>query len=306
MSGTQQNEKLPEPLQRDSVEAMMIKQGIWERLWKQNEHFMAVLVGREGSGKSLTGIKIARTVEPTFTADRVMFDPVNFLEHLQRWKANNETQGKMVVIDEAGVGVGVRTWYDKDQILLNQVLQIIRDENMGVIFTIPRLEGLDSQVEGRLHAFLEMTQKRDGEWAKFKWLDWDPTRDGRNKVYREYPTRTVDGIDQEIKRLCVSPPSGEIVEKYQQQKSAFQDEQYQNAIDEMEDDIEDEKTVKEIAMEISDGNLASYVDRHNQNNKPYINQRLICADYELSQNDGKVVKDLLNRQFSEEMLEEYA
>lgn len=296
----------PAPLQADTIEARLIKDRVWDRMWIDNEHFMGVLVGREGSGKSLTGMKIAEVCDPSFNADRVMFDPKNFLERLQDWKENNETQGKMVVIDEAGVGVGVRSWYEKDQILLNQVLQLIRDENMGVIFTLPRLEELDSQTEGRLHAFMEMAAKKPDKWAKVKYLDWDPTRDGRNEAYREYPTMTVNGTRQSIKRITLSPPSDEIIEPYEKRKDTFQSEQYQNAIDEMEDDVEDEMSVKEVAMEIADGSIGDYVARHSQNNTPYINDNLIRIDYELSQNDAQAVKDLLQRQFSESQLESYA
>lgn len=296
----------PEPLQKDTVEARMIKQKVWDRMWLHNEHFMGVLVGREGSGKSWTGIKIAEVCDPTFEGWRVMFDPASFLKQLQEWKENNNTKGKMVVIDEAGVGVGVRSWYDKDQILLNQVLQLIRSENMGVIFTIPRLEELDSQTEGRLHAYMEMTDINRGTWAEFKYLNWDPTRDGRNKIYREYPKMRVNGHQRKIKRLKVGPPSPDVTEPYERRKGEFQAEQYQEAIDEMQDDVDDEMTVKEVAMEIADGDVENYASRHSQNNTPYINQNLIRADYELSQNDAQAVKDLLGRQFTEEQLEEYA
>lgn len=306
MSKATTPEAVPDPLQTNTVEARLLKQKVWRRMWRQNEHFMCVIVGREGSGKSHTGIKIAETVDPTFTADRVMFDPVEFLKHLKGWKENNETQGKMVVIDEAGVGVGVRTWYEKSQVRLNQVLQIIRDENMGVIFTLPRLEELDSQTQGRLHAYLEMMEKNIGEYVKLKWLNWDPTRDGRNKIYREYPELRIGGHTRPVKRLTLSPPSVEIVEAYEQRKDAFQAREYADAIDEMQDDVDDEQSVRDIAMEIADGALTDYVDRHNQNNTPYINDRLIRADYEISQNDAKAVKDLLKRQFDTEVLEDYA
>lgn len=297
---------VPEPLQRDSVEAKLIKEEVWDRMWVNNEHFMGVIVGREGSGKSHTGIKVAESVDPTFDADRVMFDPVSFLKKLQRWKEQNETQGKVVVIDESGVGVGVRSWYNKDQIRLNQVLQIIRSENMGVIFTLPRLEELDSQTEGRFHAFVEMTEKKDGDWVKMKWLDWDPTRDGRNKIYREYPEHQVNGFSQKIRRLCVSPPSEDVVEAYERRKDEFQAEQYDEAIDEMEEDVEDEKSVKEVSMEIADGRLSEFVSRHSQNKNPFINKDLIRAEYDMSLSDAKAVKSLLDRQFSPEALEEHA
>jgi hypothetical protein len=116
----------------------------------------------------------------------------------------------------------------------------------------------------------------------------------------------VNGYKRTVKRLKIGPPSPEIVEPYEERKAEFQNEQYQNAIDEMEDDVDDEKTVKEIAMEVADGSIAEYVSRHSQNKTPYINQNLIRADYELSQNDAQAVKDLLGRQFTEEQLEEYA
>jgi hypothetical protein len=297
----------PKPLQQNTVEARIIKQKVWDRMWRKDEHFMGVIVGREGSGKSHTGIKIAEVADPTFTAERVMFDPVNFLKKLKKWKENNNTQGKMVVIDEAGVGVGVRTWYDKAQVRLNQVLQIIRDENMGVIFTLPRLEELDSQTQGRLHAYIELTDKEQDEWVKMKWLNWDPTRDGRNKIYREYPKLRVNGVQRQIKRLCVSPPSEDIIADYKQRKNEFQAREYEDAIDEMEDDVEDEKSVKEIAMDIvgDDKSLASVVSQHSQNKQAYINKNIIRAEYELSHSDAQAVKSLLDQRFDSEELEEY-
>lgn len=305
MSKTESQPTPPEPLQGDSIEARVLKQKVWDRLWLNNEHFMGVLVGREGSGKSWTGIKIAEVCDPTFEGWRVMFDPASFLEQLQEWKANNETKGKMVVIDEAGVGVGVRSWYDKDQILLNQVLQLIRSENMGVIFTLPRLEELDSQTEGRLHSFMQMRDIDRGDWAKFSYFNWSPTRDGRNDTYKKYPRMKVNGYKRKVKRLKVRPPSMDVVEPYEERKNTFQNQQYQEALDEMEDDADDERTVKEIAMDIADGQIDQYVSEHSQNKTPYINQNLIRADHELSQNDAQVVKDLLNRQFTEERLAQY-
>jgi hypothetical protein len=267
---------------------------------------MAAVVGREGSGKSYTGVKIAESVDPTFNADRIMFDPPELLRNLQKWKQAGETQGKMVVADEAGVGVGVRTWYEADQILFNKVLQVIRDENMGIIFTLPRLTELDSQTRGRLHAFIEMTDKEDGEWAEFKWLNWSPTRDERDKIYRNYSEMKIEGVKRPVKRLRVSPPSSEIIDDYSRAKDEFQSSLYAEALDEMEDDVDDEKSVKDIAVDLADGNISAVVSRHSQNNQPYINKDLIRAEFGLSHADAKGVKSLLERQFDTAELEELA
>jgi len=288
----------PEPLQRDSIEARVVKQKIWQRMWRDNQHFMGAIVGREGSGKSWTALKLAEAADPSFHAERVMFEPQTFLERLQEWKENDETKGKMVVADEAGVGLGVRTWYQKDQILFNQVLQIIRDENMGIIFTLPRLNELDSQARGRLHAFMKMVDKENGEWARFKYLNWKPTRDERDEVYRSYPQMRVNGVEQKVKYLSVGPPSMELVEAYSERKSRFQTEIYQEAIDEMEDSDEEEQTPKDVAGEIESGGLDVVVAEHGNTGEPYISKELIQAEFDVSKSDARAVKALLDKRFN--------
>lgn len=287
--------RTPEPLRKDSVEARIIKQKVWNRMWRDNEHFMAAVVGREGSGKSYTALKIAEVADPTFDADRVMFSPKAFLERLKEWKANGETQGKVVVADEAGVGVGVRTWHDKDQILFNQVLQVIRDENMTMLFTIPRLTELDSQTRGRLHALLEMTDKENGEWAELKWLNWDPTRDERDKTYRHYPKLKVNGWKRKVKRLRFGPPSEDLVEEYSRRKDEFQEELYDEAIDEMEDDDEEEISAKEVAETIKDEKrLPDVVSYHNGHHKWQIDKDLIRTEFDISHSKAQTAKKLLS------------
>jgi len=108
-----------------------------------------------------------------------------------------------------------------------------------------------------------------------------------------------------VKRLRFSPPSAPIASAYEERKTQFQTEQYEDAIGEMEDDAEDEQSVKDVALEIADGSVESYVSEHSQNGTAYINGDLIRADYGLSQNDAKMVKELLQRQFSESQLEDY-
>jgi len=298
----------PEPLQTNSVEARVIKQKVWDRCNVKNLNFMGAVVGREGSGKSLTSLKIAEVADPTFNASRVMFEPQAFLERLQEWKANGETKGKMVVADEAGVGLGVRTWYQKDQILFNQVLQLIRDENMGIIFTLPRLSELDSQARGRLHAFLEMTDLKAGEWAELKFLNWRPTRDERDDIYRSYPRLRVGGSKRKVKRLRFGPPSQELIENYQERKDRFQDEIYQEAIDEMDDgdaDGADEMTAKDIAQDAADGAMKAVVSQNTKTGEPYINRDLIRIEYDSTESDARAAKALLQKGFSKQELEEY-
>jgi len=287
----------PDKIQGRKVEARILRQKVWRRANVKNQHFMGAIVGREGSGKSYTAVKISELCDPTFNADRVMFDPASFLEQLQEWKEKGETQGKAVILDEAGVGVGVRSWYDKEQIKFNKVLQTIRDENMIAWFTLPRLSELDSQTRGRLHAFLEMVDMEPDEWAELKWKNIDPARDDRDNIYKKYPRLRINGEIRPVKRLRFGPPTQELIDNYEGRKNTFQEELYQDAIDEMNGEDEDDGVdTKSLANTIVENKLTEYVSIHNGNKMKYVDKELLRADYELSLNEAKAVKRMIERE----------
>jgi len=287
--------ELPETLVGNHPVQLVLRQEIWGRLNERNQHFMAVLVGPEGSGKSYTSLKIAELVDPTFSAERVMFDPADFLEKLQEWKAAGETKGKMVVVDEAGVGIGTRSWYEKDQIKLNKVLQVIRDENMGIIFTVPSLKDLDSQARRRLRAYCEMVNLQEGKYADMKFLRWLPKRDDKNKTYRKYPVVRVNGDHRKIRRLRFAPPTPELSRAYNERKATFQAQLYDEAESEFRGDDEQSMSVKEIAQEIIDDGYNDFISVHSTNKTEYIDAGLIEVDYDISQRASKKVKKLIER-----------
>jgi hypothetical protein len=258
---------------------------------------MACIVGREGSGKSYTAIKIADTVDPTFTADRIIFDVKDLLEVL---RDGEHDPGNFYVLDEAGVSMGVRTWQDRAQVLANQALQLIRSHNLGLIFTLPRLSELDSQAEGRLQAVLEITDKQPEEYVRLKWKWIDPDRvDSNGNILQKYPRRRQDGFEKRITRNTFAPPNEEIVDPYEERKGEFQAAVYERTISKLEeaddDDEDTERDPQDIATEIANDNLQRYVDVHGTTKKPYINKDLIRAEYDLTHSDAKVVKTLLNR-----------
>jgi len=284
--------EVPEPLTSDKVEAQVLRQEVWHRINSRNQHYMAALVGPEGSGKSWTALKIAELIDPTFGPDRVMFDPHTFMESLTAWKDAGETRGKMIVVDEAGVGIGSRSWYDKDQIQLNKVLQVIRSENMGMLFTLPRLSELDSQTRGRLRAMIEMDGMSPGRYADVKYLRWFPARDERSKIYRKYPIIGDGANMRKVRRLRFGPPSEELIDGYEARKDTFQAELYAETTDQIGDE-DDTNPLKQIADDILEDGLSDYVSEYN--NKEFVDKDLIAVDYDLSRGDAKKVKKVLER-----------
>jgi hypothetical protein len=284
----------------------IIRQKVWQRCNVQNQHWMGAIVGREGSGKSHTALKIANAVDPTFTADRVFFDPARLLEALQD---DDLEAGTAVVIDEAGVGLGNRTWYEKDQILLNQALQTARDDNYAVAFTLPRLSELDTQTVGRLHSYVEMTDLNKPEgYADAKWMNVDPARDESSKVYKKYPRLKRHGRTHKIERVRFTPPDADLVERYEERKAEFKSELYAEALKAAEEESasDEGRSPKEIAQEIATDGFDGFVSTNGSTKEPYINKDLIRVEYDLSHSDASAVKSLLEQTITDTELENAA
>jgi hypothetical protein len=276
---------------------------------------MGVIVGEEGSGKSHTALKIARTVDPTFTPDRVIFDVADLLK---RFRSGDHEPGQFYVLDEAGVQLGRRTWQERGQVLANQALQLIRNHNLGLLFTLPRLSELDSMTQGRLQAFLEIVEKEPDEYVGLKWKWLDPDRsDSTGTVYKKYPRRRENGQLKRITQVQFSPPAEALVSPYEERKREFQAQFYEETIAELEGrdgsdggdggaEEDEEPTLEEIADEVANNGVATLVSEHSQNKRPYISTDLLRAKEELSRNDAKAVKELLEHRFDDEELRELA
>ena len=282
-------------LDDEEVSARIVRQKIWKPTNLQNQHFMGAVVGREGTGKSYSALTLASAVDPEFTADDVFFKPEKLLEAL---RSDEYGAGNAVVIDEAGVGLGNRSWYEKEQILLNQALQTARDDNAVVLFTLPRLEELDSQTIGRLHAFVEMleTHPEDG-YAVAKWKNISMTRDGAGKTYKKYPRLRVNGVNKRVSRFGITAPDDDLAEAYEERKEAFKSELYEEAIAAYDDeDGDDEKQPDQIADEIIDEGVSNVVSEHGRNGTLYVDKDIIRVEYGLSHRDAAAVKKLVEKQ----------
>jgi len=285
----------------ESPTIKLLRQKIWKRMNIDNQHFMGVIVGREGFGKSHSALSIAKGVDPQFDASDVYFDPKGLLEAFQ---SEDYGTGDMIILDEAGVGLGNRTWYEKSQVLLNQTLQTVRDDNMGVLFTLPRLSELDSQTIGRLHAFIEMTEvrKQDG-YALAKWKNVDPARGDRAKNYYKYSEVRVGELPYQVQKIKIGKPPATLVERYESGKESFKEELYEDAIEAQEENsTSDEQSPKEVAQEIATDGVGPFTSTNGTTGKPYINKELIRIEYDLSHSDAQAVKSLLEQSFSESEL----
>jgi len=270
----------------------------WKRLHKKNEHFMLCLVGEEGSGKSMTAIRIAQELDDDFQADRVIFDVE---ELLRRLKNDQFEAGQAFVLDEAGVSLGRRTWQDRAQVLANQALQLIRSHNLALIFTLPALGELDSQAVSRLQAYYEIKQKVEGEYVKGPWyyIKTDRSAEGRGNYTPKPRIKHTGKPDERVDFLKFTPPDDSIIDEYLERKEQHQKETYDDAIEALSDDDSEDEVVtltpKEVVDKIKDENqLTKVVSYHNGHHKWQFDKDLIRANFEVTHEVAQTAKKMLS------------
>lgn len=271
----------------------ILRKKIWEPCNVHNEHFVGCIVGREGSAKSYTSLRIGERVDPGFSAEQIFFDPVELIEYLQN-KTKEELKGSYIMLDESGVGLGNRTWYDEGQIDINQALQTVRDDNIALMFTLPRLEELDKQTKGRLKSYIEMTDKDEEKMiATGRWRNIDPSRGNEDRIYRKYP-RAIQGDGRmRLTRMQFKPPQDEeLVSNYEQKKDEFKQQLFDKIQDGGESSGEEETTdYQGMADEVVD-RVEDFTSWHGGHNREYLDADRIQMEFDLSERDAKKVKKL--------------
>lgn len=295
-SAIQQDESIPAPLRQPHISAEIIREEIWRPANRRNDWRVFAVVGREGSGKSLTCASILKACDPTFGIGQTHFEPVPFLEDIGR---EDVDVGKAVMGDEVGVAFGNRTWHDREQVEANQYLQTARDGNRIVGLTIPRLEELDVQLEGRLHHLLEVEKTNDNHWVEVNWKRLDPSRDGRNKVYKKHPKKRIKERTVKVTHVRIGPPPREYVNDYLPKKKEFKGELKGRVVNKYEEAQENGDNgsvdLDDIVVDIKDNGVEEYIGEHSANGRTFISKDLIKHDYDLTHGEASTVQKLLKR-----------
>lgn len=105
---------------------------------RQNQDACIAITGYEGSGKSTLALKLARWLQPDFTAAQVCFDAETMLERVQK-----APRYSVVMLDEAVNGLYAREAMAMDNRVLTTAAMVARARNLYWILCIPHLHNLD-------------------------------------------------------------------------------------------------------------------------------------------------------------------
>lgn len=203
-----------------------------------NQHVSATINGRTGSGKSNAALRLGSNIAQEvarikggnphdyFNINHVAI--ITSEEILTVMEINKRYA--VIIVDDAGVGMGSRNWQKEENKLLNNILMTMRTDNTCLIVTVPNSFMIDKIPRNLSHWFLEMESanfKKGFTTAKIFQVRQQP-RSG--KIYHMYPhfhgvkvTRTIFKrapddiiIPYETKRTAIATQlKAESMEDYQ-------------------------------------------------------------------------------------------
>lgn len=185
-------------------------------IFKKNRNVLIVITGGTGTGKSYVAIKMAKDLDPTFTEEtmkeRIISEPKDFLNIMDN---PTLTKGKVLIFDEAGVGIPAREWYSINNRAIDYILQTFRYKNLIVIFTVPLLSYIDTHARKLFRFYMETVDvdftERTNEVKAFEFSINPKT----GKVYMKYPVLKYKGYWRKFTRWKFSIAPAKIVHKYE-------------------------------------------------------------------------------------------
>ena len=117
---------------------------IYKIINNQDNDFLEVIIGKEGSGKSTHGIQRCGVIDSRFCSKDFIKDAMSLFQWFEEHKGN--TKGKALIIDEGALIVFNREGQKLPNIKVIQFLQQCRYLNMYIVVCIPRFKSLDPYI----------------------------------------------------------------------------------------------------------------------------------------------------------------
>jgi len=281
------------PESTEKPESKIIKR-IRTRLLENNQNALIAIVGRTGSGKSYSAVKMAKAISPNFDLEKhLIFNPKQFLSLINSGELH---KGDTIVWDEGGLFLGSRDWYKEANKSVTKVLQSFRNLNCCCIWTLPSFSFIDIAARKLFHYYFE-TKGIDKEKGvcilKPFELETNPLT---GKLYRKYPRRkTADGRIRKMTKFRVSIMSPGDIQEYEDIKNKFTkkfnlDQQTDLTMTETKQAMLQPKDLYVIIEKIK-GNIERYTT-HIKGKGDFLNLPLIQADFNIGLPSAKKVKAL--------------
>jgi hypothetical protein len=218
---------------------------IFERRFDNNGNVLLLVVGKTGSGKSWSCMRIAelwykhRFNEP-FPQHNICF---SLAEAGKLIRNNNMRKGEFLIVEEAGVIVNSLDFQNKIIKLFHAFLQSGRCKNLGIIFNFPNMSMITKTAKTLAHGVFQTTAlDTHSGFVTLKpfALSTNPIF---GKTYQKYPIQKMNHHYVQVKRIKIGKPTNELLKVYEERKQKFVD----GVLDDFLDAVKD-KEEKQLAI----------------------------------------------------------
>jgi len=133
----------------------LLEDGI-QSLWS----IMVFCMGARGSGKSVSMIKTALSLDHTLKIDQICFTKDEINEFIEKYAYQG---GKVGIWDEFGAEMYSRLWYEKGQKTLIRKLEVIRETDLTFFVVMPHIIFADSSTDALANFAIELYKPKDRE-----------------------------------------------------------------------------------------------------------------------------------------------
>jgi hypothetical protein len=188
---------------------------------KRNLNFLTLVVGPVGSGKSWACLKFAELLDPSFSEDRIVFDPRRFAEMVAHPEKYALKKGSVIIFEEAGVNMNAREFQSVKNKLVSSIAQTFRHQNLIVFFNSPNQKFVDINVRRLTHATLDMNRHDDNYgYGRFSFNVPDNITGEiyhRPMLYKNQST----GQTVKMSRIKIGRPTTDLCDAYEIRARAF-------------------------------------------------------------------------------------
>jgi len=106
---------------------------------------------KSGVGKSYTAMRIAEVMDRDFREgtkgmDKIVFEPEEYVEAMQKLEKKRGIKGQTLIIDEAGILVNAKKWFSYFNQAMTDTVVTFRELRGLAIFVTPAIKSLDRDI----------------------------------------------------------------------------------------------------------------------------------------------------------------
>lgn len=195
---------------------------IINRVHKENKDFAVAIVGKKGTGKSISSLIWGMLLMgKSFSLDRIVYTLDEFKNLVKKSK-----RGQVIILDEAGAKEGASSmyWFTSENKEVASLIQTCREKHLILIFNSPNFAFITAQIRKMFDAYIEMLSAREDKGYstgvfKFSFTKGKAKRDEDTIDY--YLRFVAEGIRYVLIEIKFPLPPIELVNMYRKKRNKY-------------------------------------------------------------------------------------